>query len=190
MADRIRFLREMMRSPRLVGSITPTSRPTAAEMARHVDVGSGLPVLELGPGTGPVTAAILARGLAPDKLYAVEYSADLCAHLGTSFPDIHVINANAFDLDRALADVDHERFDSIVSGVPMLNFPQPERNALLNDALSRIASGRPFIQITYGTRPPIEPSDPAVAMRRSRRVLRNVPPASVWIYTRTSTEAR
>ncbi len=47
---------------------------------------SGLPVLELGPGTGVITRAILERGVPPEHLYAVEYSPDFVRHLRGAFP--------------------------------------------------------------------------------------------------------
>lgn len=153
-------------------------------MASHVDPTSGLPVLELGPGTGPVTRAILDRGVPPDQLYLVEYEADLCAHLTAMFPGVHVINADAFDLDTALADVDHDQFDSLVCGLPLLNFGQQRRLSLMHDALKRVPAGRPMIQITYGVRPPIDLDDPTIVASGSHWALRNLPPARVWTFHR------
>ena len=183
--DRLRFLRAMIRSPRQVASVTPTGRQVAAMMASHVDPASGLPVLELGPGTGPVTRAILDRGVPPGQLYLVEYEADLCAHLRQTFPGVHVINGDAFDLDATLAGIDHDRFDSVVCGVPLLNFGQPRRLALMHDALNRVPPGRPMIQITYGTKPPIDLDDPSIFARGSHWALRNLPPARVWTFHRS-----
>lgn len=182
--DRARFLGAMIRSPRSVGSVVPTGRPVSRLMASHVSGGSNLPVLELGPGTGPVTRAILERGVAPSQLYIVEFSADLHAHLKTTFPDVNVIHGDAFNLDTALAGLGLAQFDCVVSGVPLLNFGQAARNALLQGALARVPPGRPMVQITYGPRPPVVPDDPSIAYRGSRRILRNVPPARVWTYWR------
>lgn len=172
----------MVRTPRKVGSVTPTSRPTAEEMARPIDITSGLPVLELGPGTGPITRAILARGLPPERLYLIEYSADLCKHLEALFPDVTIRQGNAFDLDAALAGLATGPFDSVISGVPMLNFSDAQCNDLLGQALDRMAPGRPFVQITYGNRPPIRATDPTIEVTRTARIFRNLPPASVWTY--------
>ena len=176
--DRMRFLAALLRS------VTPTSRYVAKEMARPVNVASGLPVLELGPGTGPVTRAILERGLDPDKLYVVERSGQLCRHLEQAFPGVHVIEGDAFDLQTTLAATGQSMFDSVISGIPMLNFSQSTRNRLLNDALDRMEPGRPFVQITYGGKAPIASDDPSVRIQRSARLIRNLPPASVWLYAR------
>lgn len=153
-------------------------------MANPVDPNSGLPVLELGPGTGPVTRAILDRGVPPNQLYLIEYSADLCAHLRSAFPGVHVINGDAFDLDTALADVAHVRFDSVVCGLPLLNFDQQQRLSVLYGSLDRLPPGRPLVQITYGARPPINLDDPKIVTGGSRWALRNLPPARVWTYSR------
>ena len=183
-SERLRFLGAMIRSPRGVGSIVPTGRPVSQLIASHVNAASHLPVLELGPGTGPVTRQILARGVAPSRLHLVEYSADLHAHLRHTFPDVNVIHGNAFDLDGAFAGRGPMQFDCGISGIPLLNFGHAERNALLEDALARVPPGRPMVQITYGPRPPVVPDDPAIAYQGSRRIMRNVPPASVWLYSR------
>ncbi len=71
-------------------------------MASVIDTKSGLPVLELGPGTGVITKAILAQGVKPADLYSVEYSPDFVEHLDRTFPDVNIIQGDVFDLDSAL----------------------------------------------------------------------------------------
>jgi phosphatidylethanolamine/phosphatidyl-N-methylethanolamine N-methyltransferase len=183
-SERLKFLAAMFRSPRRVSSVTPTSRQTAVEMARPIDCRSGLPVLELGPGTGPITRAILDRGIAPENLYAIEYSADLCRHLEKAFPGVNIIHGDAFDLDATLAGTGVLLFDCVISGIPLLSFGPGRSNGLLAGALDRVPPGRPMVQITYSAKAPLQPSDPRVRMRRSARIVRNLPPASVWLYSR------
>lgn len=188
--ERLKFLGAMIRSPRRVGSVVPTGRPTANLMAGFARPDSGLPVLELGPGTGPITRAILARGLPEDRLHVIEYSADLCRHLRANFAGIDVIQGDAFDLEAALGPDRPNLFDCVISGVPLLNFGHAERNVLLNGALDHVPAGRPMVQITYGARPPVIPEDPSVAFRSSPWILRNAPPARVWSYWRDEHAAR
>ena len=57
--EEIRFFKGWMSNTRAVGAIIPTSSITARRMAGVVNPASGLPVLELGPGTGVITKAIL-----------------------------------------------------------------------------------------------------------------------------------
>ena len=70
--EELRFFKGWIDKPRAVGSIVPTSSVTARRMASVIETGSGLPVLELGPGTGVITKAILERGVKPENLYAIE----------------------------------------------------------------------------------------------------------------------
>ena len=113
--DELRFFKGWIDKPKAVGSIIPTSSITARRMASVIDIGSGLPVLEIGPGTGVITRAILARGVAPKNLYAVEYSPDFVRHLRRNFPGVNVIEGDAFDLDSTLGEDAPRRFDSVIS---------------------------------------------------------------------------
>ena len=74
--EEIRFFKGWMSNAKAVGAILPTSSVTARRMASVINPASGLPVLELGPGTGVITKAILERGLEPSNLVSIEYSTD------------------------------------------------------------------------------------------------------------------
>ena len=110
-----------MQGPKTVGSIVPTSSITARKMASVANPRSDLPVLELGPGTGAITKAILAHGIKPEKLVAIEYSTDFYEHLVRLYPGVNFINGDAFDLDRTLGVFKDQTFDSVISGIPLLN---------------------------------------------------------------------
>ncbi|RWM78212.1 MAG: SAM-dependent methyltransferase, partial [Mesorhizobium sp.] len=84
--DELKFFKGWIDKPKAVGSIVPTSSITARKMASVVNPKSGLPVLEVGPGTGVITRAILAQGVKPENLYAVEYSTDFVRHLRQLYP--------------------------------------------------------------------------------------------------------
>jgi phosphatidylethanolamine/phosphatidyl-N-methylethanolamine N-methyltransferase len=183
-SETVRFFKGWLDKPRAVGSIVPTSATTAREMASLIDVGSGLPVLELGPGTGVITKAILQRGVAPEALWAIEYAEDFVDHLRQEYPGVNVIQGDAFNLDDTLGDKKDTVFDSIVSAVPLLNFPVPQRIAYVEDLLNRIPPGRPIMQITYGPRSPVPPGKGNYTVERHGFVLRNVPPAHLWAYRR------
>tara|TARA_Y100000815_G_scaffold38439_1_gene31761 strand:- start:31247 stop:31885 length:639 start_codon:yes stop_codon:yes gene_type:complete len=183
-ADEVRFLGSLLRAPRSVGAIAPTSSETAMLMASHIDLDSGLPVLELGPGTGAITTAILGTGLAPLRLYAVEYSAAFCRLLRDRFPGANFLQGDAFDLPASLGEAAPPAFDCVISGLPLLNFPKEKRAHLLQTALDLLEPGRPFVQFSYGIIPPIPLSDPSITVTKSRWIIRNVPPARVWVYRR------
>ena len=182
--DELRFFKGWIDRPRAVGSIVPTGSVTARRMASVIDAGSGLPVLEVGPGTGVITRAILARGVKPENLYAVEYSPEFVRHLRRLYPAVNVIEGDAFDLDRTLGEKRGLVFDSVVSGVPLLNFPMARRVAYLDGLLGRIPHGRPVIQLTYGPKSPIPAGLGDYTVEHFDFVIRNIPPTQLWIYRR------
>ncbi len=182
--DELRFFRGWVDKPKAVGSIIPTSSITARRMVSVIDVGSGLPVLEVGPGTGVITRAILARGVPAEKLYAVEYSPDFVRHLRRNFPGVNVVEGDAFDLDGTFGKEGPKRFDSIISGVPLLNFPVQQRVAYVEDLLDRIPEGRPIIQLTYGPKSPVPPGLGSYSVEHFDFVIRNIPPTQLWVYRR------
>lgn len=182
--EEIRFFKGMMQGPKQVGAIVPTSSITARKMASIVNPHSGLPVLELGPGTGVITKAILARGIAPEKLVSVEYSEDFYHHLVESYPGVNFIQGDAFDLKTTLGALADQTFDSVVSAVPLLNFPMETRIRLLEDLLDRVPAGRPVVQISYGPMSPIVAKPHSYHIQHFDFIVRNIPPAQLWIYRR------
>ena len=186
-ADQVRFFGSVLRAPRTTGAVAPTSTETAALMASHVTAGSGLPVLELGPGTGAITKAILAAGLPPERLYAIEYSDRFCRLLHEAWPKAHFLKGDAFALRETLGPDGPELFDAIISGLPLLNFPKDKRESLLKQALDLMPPGRPFVQFSYGVAAPVKPSAiRGIQVTRSSWNLKNVPPARVWVYRRAT----
>lgn len=188
--DELRFFRGWLEKPRAVGSIVPTSSVTARRMASVIDTTSGLPVLELGPGTGVITRAILERGVPPENLYAVEYSEDFADFLRMEFPDANIIQGDAFDLDKTLGEHSGLKFDSVVSGVPLLNFPVARRIAYIEGILDRLPEGRPIVQLTYGPLSPVPPGRGNYTVSHLDFVFRNVPPTQLWVYRRGGAPAR
>ncbi len=183
--EELRFFKGWIDKPRAVGSIVPTSGVTARRMASVVDPSSGLPVLELGPGTGVITRAILQAGVKPENLWSIEYSEDFVRHLRRDYPGVNIIQGDAFDLDATLGAARDTVFDSVISGVPLLNFPVPKRVAYIEDLLDRIPVGRPIVQITYGPVSPVPPGRGNYTVEHFDFILRNIPPSRLWIYRRT-----
>ena len=180
-SDNLRFLRALIARPKSVGAIAPSSRGLARAIARQIDPARPGPVLELGPGTGVITAVLLERGIAPDRLIAVEYDPDFAAGIASRFAGMHVIQGDAFDLDRTLGRHGDTPFAGIVSGLPLLNFPMARRHALMDGALARLAPGAPLVQFSYGLHAPmVPPAGHSVVC--TNLVWANLPPARVWVY--------
>ncbi|UUP17635.1 phospholipid N-methyltransferase PmtA [Nitratireductor thuwali] len=183
--EELRFFKGWIDKPKAVGSIIPTSGVTARRMASVVRPDSGDAVLELGPGTGVITRAILERGIKPENLISIEYSAEFVERLRADYPGVNFIHGSAFDLDEALAPWKGRRFDSVISAIPMLNFPLPERVDLVERLLDLMPPGRPIVQITYGALSPVPAGKGSYSVKHFDFVVRNIPPAQLWIYRRS-----
>jgi phosphatidylethanolamine/phosphatidyl-N-methylethanolamine N-methyltransferase len=179
-----RFIKGLVSQPRSVGAIVPTSVYMARRMASVANAASGLPVLELGPGTGVVTRALIRSGISPRKIVAIEYSSHFARHLRADFPDITLIEGDAFRLEAALAGCGFNRFDCVISGLPLLNFGVRQRISLVEDCLRRIPPGRPMIQFSYGPVSPVPEARGHYTVEHFGLEIRNIPPARMWIYRR------
>lgn len=184
-ADEVGFFKAWTRSARTVGSVWPTSAVMARKMASVIDLNSGLPVLEFGPGTGPITRQILATGIAPPLIWTLEFSHEFSGKLRAKYPDIHVVEGDAFNLDASLGKKAPRLFDCAISGLPLLNFPVAQRVAFVESVLDRLPAGRPLIQFSYGPNSPVPANLGTYEIKRFGMVLRNVPPAQLWIYSRS-----
>jgi phosphatidylethanolamine/phosphatidyl-N-methylethanolamine N-methyltransferase len=183
LADNFRFLRALIARPKNIGAIFPSSPALAEAIAREIAPNAG-PVLEIGPGTGVVTEAILARGVAPERLTLLEYDEDMAQHLAARYPKARVFQGDAFDLDATLGPVNGSPFAAIVSGIPLLNHAMSRRQAFMAELASRMMPGAPLIQFSYGAQAPVVPP-PGYTVTRTASVLANIPPAKVWVYRKS-----
>lgn len=187
-ADEARFIKAWFENPGATGAVSPSGRFLARAMARCIDMEATGPVVELGPGTGPVTQALLQRGLAPERLILVEYDPAFCRLLERRFPGVRVIQGDAYDLATTLRGVLEAPAAAIVSSLPLLNRPDCDRLKLLGDSFDLLGPNGVFVQFTYGVTSPIprrKPGDeafPHYSAEASQPVWLNLPPARVWCY--------
>jgi phosphatidylethanolamine/phosphatidyl-N-methylethanolamine N-methyltransferase len=151
-------------------------------MAQHVKIDSDDPVIELGPGTGAITSALLHRGVDQKRLVLVEYNTGFCALLRDRYPQAKVVHGDAYTLRDTLWNVLSAPASAIVSGLPLVTKPMAIRLKLIRDAFAALAPGAPFVQFTYSVAPPIPKSLPGVSTEASERIWMNLPPARVWVY--------
>jgi len=174
------FLRGLWDDPKAVSAPTPSGKPLAHAIAAEVKPAAPGLVVELGAGTGIVTSALIERGIAEENLVLFESGPTFHALLSRRFPRATILCADAFRFDRYLPK--HAKVAAVVSGIPLLNHPVAERARLIERALDRQGTEASFIQLSYGWWPPIPPG---AGMRLSKRIiLRNLPPAHIWIYRR------
>jgi phosphatidylethanolamine/phosphatidyl-N-methylethanolamine N-methyltransferase len=182
--DEARFLKSWVERPLVTGAVTPSGKMLARTMASYLDPDMPGPVIELGPGTGPVTEAIIRRGIAPERLILVEFNPDFCKLLKARFPAATVIEGDAYGLADTVSGLIQGKAAGIVSSLPLFTKPLPQRLRLLDDALSLCHASAPFVQFTYAVVPPIPKDKGDYVAQASNRVWLNLPPARVWTYRR------
>jgi phosphatidylethanolamine/phosphatidyl-N-methylethanolamine N-methyltransferase len=180
--DEVRFLRSWIEKPLHMGAVMPSGRVLARTMAQYVDIDSEGPVVELGPGTGAITNALIEHGVDQRRLVLVEYNPGFCALLRNRYPHAKVVQGDAYRLRESLSDALGVPASAVVSGLPLVTKPMLTRLKLIRDAFLALAPGAPFIQFTYSVAPPIPKSLPGVSTEASERIWMNLPPARVWVY--------
>jgi phosphatidylethanolamine/phosphatidyl-N-methylethanolamine N-methyltransferase len=180
--DEVRFLRSWIEKPLHVGAVMPSGKLLARTMAQYVDIASEGPVVELGPGTGAITNALIEQGVDQRRLVLVEYNPGFCALLRERYPQAKVVQGDAYKLRDSLWGVLQTPASAVVSGLPLVTKPMLTRLKLIRDAFAALAPRSPFIQFTYSVVPPIPKSLPGVSTEASERIWMNLPPARVWVY--------
>ncbi len=180
--DTLRFLQAWMADPAAVGAISPSSDALAELMTAEIGPETG-PVLELGPGTGVFTAALLARGVREADLTLVEFGSDFAVLLQARFPQARVLWMDA----GRLATLDpHAPVGAVVSGLPLLNMGPRKTMAILKGAFGLLRPRGAFYQFTYGPRCPVpRPLLDRLGLKATLvgRAFRNLPPAAVYRIT-------
>jgi phosphatidylethanolamine/phosphatidyl-N-methylethanolamine N-methyltransferase len=187
LADRKLFVERWIRSPLKVASVTPSGTELCRAMAKAAGSGPTRRVVELGPGTGPVTAALRGHGVTADNLLMIELDPAFAGHLAALHPGAGVIQGDATRIQRIVHDHGWSQCDSVVSGLPLIAMPLSVQARIVRGAFSVLAPGGVFVQFTYG---PFAPINPELIRRlrlkphRHSWIARNLPPASVWTFHR------
>jgi phosphatidylethanolamine/phosphatidyl-N-methylethanolamine N-methyltransferase len=184
LADGAHFFKSFVTAPRLTGAVAPSGRALARAMAMAIAPAPHGLVVELGPGTGPVTERLIEVGVARERLVLIEYDSGFCGILNERFAPARIVRGDAFDLPAALAEFAGEPIAAVVSSLPLLNQPPARREKLIGDAFRLMGRAGVFVQFTYGLRSPIphEVCANRYSAHRGRPIWRNLPPARVWTY--------
>jgi phosphatidylethanolamine/phosphatidyl-N-methylethanolamine N-methyltransferase len=189
LSEELKFLKRWAKNPMghtSVGSIKPSSQALAELMASHIDPNADLPVVELGPGTGVFTKAILKRGLPPEKLYLVEYDDDFYQNLKQNFPKVNIMQGDAYDFKANLERFGINQCSAVLSGLPILMQPIETRNKMGFEIIDALSGDSPFVQFSYGPKAPWPIKDETIKVEKSKWVTLNLPPARVWTYRKIS----
>lgn len=176
------FLKQAASRPREVVALAPSSRALAARMAEAVPDGPGN-VIELGAGTGRITAALLEAGVPADAIHCFEINPAFCDHLRRRHPGLNVFRDRAERLGlHGIRDV-----KAVVSGLPLLSMDEGVQRAIVGAAFRNLRPGGLFIQFTYGAVAPVRKAvreELSLGWTRSGRIWTNVPPATSYAFHR------
>ncbi|MBY0292508.1 MAG: methyltransferase domain-containing protein [Alphaproteobacteria bacterium] len=178
------FILRALRNPRQLGAVAPSSRHLGALLARHATIDDSSPIVELGGGTGALTRALIKAGIAPSRIYVIELDSTLADYLKTALPHVNIIHGNATELNKILPPEILGKVPRIVSGLPMINMPEPIRRKILDSCFEIMTPGGAYIQYTYSPRSSIDAGAYQLTKKRLGTIFLNLPPATVWQYTK------
>lgn len=176
------FFRRWLANPMKVGAVIPSSPALARLVVKQVRCTADQCVVELGPGTGPVTKALLAAGIPADRLFLVEIDGAMCAYLRREFPNVNVIHGDATTLTELLPPQWVGKVGTVISGIPMVPLPVEVQKALTQAAFDVMVPGGEILQFTYSLASPIKEKPLGLTGKRKGIALMNFPPAWVWSY--------
>jgi phosphatidylethanolamine/phosphatidyl-N-methylethanolamine N-methyltransferase len=189
-AGHLLFFGALVRNPRAVGAIVPSSVYLARRMVN--DLASASRVVELGPGTGVITREILARTGESGSVLAIDTDQGFVDRICGTWPGIDCVCASAETLPALMAERGWHEVDHIVSGLPFATLPAATTRLILDGVRQVLRVGGTFatFQYVHAYRLP-----PAAAFRReasarlgcqpsTHLVVRNVPPALVLTWHR------
>ena len=184
-ADAFLLFRAWLSAPLRVASVTPSGRALSSLITTEISAETGT-VIELGPGTGVFTEALLHRGVSEENLVLVEYGPEFANQLSDRFPAARTVQMDAARL-RKLPLHAKAPVGAVVSGLPVLSMPLRRVHAILDGAFSHLRHGGAFYQFTYGPRCPVaRPLLERLGLKATYvgRTFANIPPAAVYRITR------
>lgn len=184
-ADILPFFRAWIRNPLRVAAVAPSGPAVSSLMVQGITAETG-PVIELGPGTGVFTRALLGRGVRQQNLTLIEYGSEFIPLLQRRFPGARVLWMDAAWLRREKL-FEGAPVGAVVSGLGLLTMPPEKVFAILDGSFAYLRPGGAFYQITYG--PHCSVADVILDRLGLQatcigQTLRNLPPASVYRISR------
>lgn len=180
-SDTLGFFRAWLSDPLRVASVVPSGKRLANAITAEISPSTG-PVIELGPGTGVFTRALIACGVRQEDLVLIEAGSTFAAALHQRFPRACTLSMDAARL-REVELFAGRRAGATVSGLPLLSMSPRKVIAILHGAFGKMRADGAFYQFTYGPRCPV----PRVMLDRlglkATRIggsLVNLPPAAVY----------
>lgn len=145
------FALNFVKHPRMVGTFAVSSPALVRRLLDGTDWGAVGKAVELGPGVGTITAAMLARMAPAARLLAIEMNRDFVVELGRQLPDprLAVAHGSAADLPLHLHQAGLAGADLVVSGIPFSTMPPAIRDRTLDAVAGALAPGGSFLVYQY-----------------------------------------
>ena len=184
LTDTALFVQEWLANPQGMGAVAPSSRNLAEAMAKWLPSDPESYVLELGPGTGVVTEALLRRGLQQERLVAIEQNSNMTRVLREKFPRAQIITGDAWKLDDLLRRRREpiEKVGAVISSLPLLNFPPAEAERLADKIRAVLEPHGKWVQFTYRIHRLRPRGASSFRLRATKVVWFNLPPARVSVF--------
>jgi len=188
------FFRQWLKNPLGIAALSPSGRQLTRQMISELPH-EAKRVVELGGGTGVFTRALLGHGIEPRDLLVLELNEALYEHLRTRFPNTHVVCGDARELKNIAAQdgfLGEGLADAVISGLGLLSMTRKTQSEILEAAFSVLKPEGRYIQFTYGPKSPVARdllNEMGLSVRRGGFAWWNVPPASVYVYTRNRSRA-
>ncbi len=175
------LLSHFIRKPKEVGALTPSSKFLTKGIVDSIDFKAARRIVELGPGLGTFTRAILKKLGPKARLFCFEVNDRFCDYLRKNAIDkrLTIINASAENLNKNIRKLNVKNVDYVISGLPFLNFPISKKKRILGEISSSLNDDGIFIlfQYTNGLGELLESYFSSV---KRKFVPLNVPPAFVY----------
>jgi phosphatidylethanolamine/phosphatidyl-N-methylethanolamine N-methyltransferase len=179
------FFRSWTSNPLRVGAVAASGEALARLITQEIGAETG-EVIELGPGTGVFTRALLARGVAESNLTLIECGEEFLPSLERGFPRARILQMDAARIRKACL-YERPTAGAAVSGLPLLSMSARAQTAILTGVFSCLRPGASFYQFTYGPRCPVPRRILDRLGLKAVRVggtVRNIPPAAVYRISR------
>lgn len=181
----LHFALRFLQNPRATGALVPSGRALARKMGDEVNWETVETVLEIGPGSGSLTADFLPRLEGRTRFLAVEINPDFVNYLEGRFPQLDVVADSVENLPQILDERGIQAADAIISGLPWTIFKADQQEAYMGAIRAALNPQGIFLTYTYlqglslpgGRRFLRRLKENFARVKRSRPVWANVPPA-------------
>lgn len=184
---RVAFLQDFLKRPKQVGSVIPSSRFLERRVVRAADLAGASTVVELGPGTGGTSRALLSAMRPDARLLVIEINPRFAHLMRRSLrdPRLRVHCGDARELPQILATHHLPAPDAVVSGIPFSTMPRETGLEILRAVRAALAPGGRFV--AYQMRDRVETLGRAVFGRPRVQVeLLNVPPMRIYRWEKSA----